>query len=169
MALALGLPRDFPSRDALVILTFGVVLFSLLFQGLTIGGLLKRLGLRVGDRHSAEFQRLVALRLGALGALEELERRAAQGSLGRAEVAEVREEYERRLRAAEEKAAALRDGDPLHQRRREAAVRRLALLAERCALQEAESAGLLDSETVQPLLKRINADLAGLQLVMYEH
>jgi CPA1 family monovalent cation:H+ antiporter len=169
MALALGLPGDFPSRETLVLLTFGVVLFSLLFQGLSIGALLKRLGLRAGDRQSAEFQRLVALRLGSLGALEELERRAAQGSLGRAEVAEVREEYERRLRSAEEKAAALHEGDPRHQRRREAAVRRLALLAEKSALQEAEAAGLVDSETVRPLLSRINADLAGLQLSLHEH
>lgn len=169
MALALGLPRDFPNRETLVVLTFGVVLFSLLIQGLSIGGLLKRLGLRAGDQHSAEFQRLVALRLASLGALEELERRAAQGTVGREEVAEVQAEYERRLRAAEEKAAALHEGDPRHQRRREAAVRRMALLAERCALQDAESAGLIDSETMRPLLQRINGDLARLQSELHEH
>ncbi|MBX9879976.1 MAG: Na+/H+ antiporter [Candidatus Obscuribacterales bacterium] len=36
MALALSLPPDYPERDILVVLTFGVVLFTLLVPGLTI-------------------------------------------------------------------------------------------------------------------------------------
>lgn len=45
MALVLALEPKFPQRDSLVAATFGVVLFSLLAQGLTIGPLLRRLGL----------------------------------------------------------------------------------------------------------------------------
>jgi len=45
VALALGLPTDLVGRDTLVAITFGVVLFSLLGQGLTIPTLLRRLGL----------------------------------------------------------------------------------------------------------------------------
>ena len=43
MALALSLPLDFPKREALVVLTFGVVLFTLLVKGLTIEPLARRL------------------------------------------------------------------------------------------------------------------------------
>jgi CPA1 family monovalent cation:H+ antiporter len=46
MALALGLPMEFPHRETVVAMTFGYVLFSLLVQGLTVGGLIGRLGLR---------------------------------------------------------------------------------------------------------------------------
>ena len=49
MALVLTLSLDFPFRDTLVAMTFGVVVFSLIFQGVSIGALLKRLGLCVED------------------------------------------------------------------------------------------------------------------------
>lgn len=45
MALALSLPADFPQREALVVVTFGVVLFTLIVKGLTIELLVKRLKL----------------------------------------------------------------------------------------------------------------------------
>jgi CPA1 family monovalent cation:H+ antiporter len=45
LAAALSVPGEVADHDLLVILTFGVVLFTLLVQGLTIGPLLRRLGL----------------------------------------------------------------------------------------------------------------------------
>lgn len=45
MALALSLPLDFPQREAVIVLTFGVVLFTLLVKGLTIEPLVKVLGM----------------------------------------------------------------------------------------------------------------------------
>ena len=44
LALVLGLPADFPQRDAVVTVTFGVVAFSIFAQGLTMTPLLRRLG-----------------------------------------------------------------------------------------------------------------------------
>jgi CPA1 family monovalent cation:H+ antiporter len=43
LALALGLPADFPQRDSVVTVTFGVVAFSIFAQGLTMTPLLRRL------------------------------------------------------------------------------------------------------------------------------
>jgi CPA1 family monovalent cation:H+ antiporter len=45
IALALGLPHDTPSRAVLVDMAFGVVLFTLIAQGLSLSLLVKRLGL----------------------------------------------------------------------------------------------------------------------------
>lgn len=45
IALALSLPMGFSGRDEVLLLTFSVVLFSLLVQGLTIKPLVKKLGL----------------------------------------------------------------------------------------------------------------------------
>lgn len=45
IALALSLPTTFEGRDDILVLTFSVVLFSLLVQGLTIKPLVKKLGL----------------------------------------------------------------------------------------------------------------------------
>jgi CPA1 family monovalent cation:H+ antiporter len=45
LAAALSLPADFPYRQQLLAMTYGVVLFTALAQGLTIGPLVRRLGL----------------------------------------------------------------------------------------------------------------------------
>jgi len=45
MVLALSLPRDFSHRDMILHVTFGVVLLTLVVQGLTIKPLLRRVGL----------------------------------------------------------------------------------------------------------------------------
>jgi CPA1 family monovalent cation:H+ antiporter len=45
LAVALSLPVSLPQRDLLLTLTFGVVLFTLLVQGLSVRPLLDRLGL----------------------------------------------------------------------------------------------------------------------------
>ncbi|TGB05137.1 cation:proton antiporter [Halobacillus salinus] len=45
IALALSLPLEFDGREEVLLLTFSVVLFSLLVQGLTIKPLVKKLGL----------------------------------------------------------------------------------------------------------------------------
>lgn len=45
IALALSLPETFAGRDSVLVLTFSVVLFSLLVQGLTIKPLVLKLGL----------------------------------------------------------------------------------------------------------------------------
>lgn len=44
IALALSLPPDFQEKETILLLTFSVVLFSLLFQGLTIKSLVRKLG-----------------------------------------------------------------------------------------------------------------------------
>lgn len=45
LAAALSLPSDFPYRQQLLAMTYGVVLFTVLAQGLTIAPLARRLGL----------------------------------------------------------------------------------------------------------------------------
>jgi CPA1 family monovalent cation:H+ antiporter len=46
MVLALSLPADFPQRNLLIAMTFGVVVLSILVQGLTIASMLRRLNIR---------------------------------------------------------------------------------------------------------------------------
>lgn len=60
MALALSLPLNFPSREALIVITFGVVLFTLLVQGLSLGPLVKLLNIIPKRNALAEYQILRA-------------------------------------------------------------------------------------------------------------
>ena len=50
VAMALSLPADIPQRDLLQEITFGVVLFTLLVQGTTVGRVIDRSIKRDGDR-----------------------------------------------------------------------------------------------------------------------
>ncbi len=54
LALVLGLPRGIPEREAVVTVAFAVVAFSVVVQGLTIGPLMKRLGIVPGRQSGGE-------------------------------------------------------------------------------------------------------------------
>ncbi|WP_018665086.1 cation:proton antiporter [Heyndrickxia acidiproducens] len=60
VALALSLPRTFTGREDIIVLTFSAVLFSLLFQGLTIKTLVKKLGIIENASHIGEYEELAA-------------------------------------------------------------------------------------------------------------
>ena len=57
MALALSLPLNFPEREALMDLTFGVVLFTLLVPGLTVEPLFRLLGMAPKQDTLTQYQR----------------------------------------------------------------------------------------------------------------
>jgi CPA1 family monovalent cation:H+ antiporter len=60
IALVLSLPRAVESRDTLVALVFGCVLFSVIVQGLSIRPLLSRLGLTRRSKKQRQFEEALA-------------------------------------------------------------------------------------------------------------
>jgi Na+/H+ antiporter len=74
LAAALALPLDFPRRNLILLLTFAVILATLVLQGLTLPTLIRRLGVRGDD--GAEEQEELRARLtatdAALARLQEL-------------------------------------------------------------------------------------------------
>lgn len=60
IALILSLPRNFPGREDILIIAFSVVLFSLVFQGLSIKPLLSRLGVTKNEEGFAEYKSIIA-------------------------------------------------------------------------------------------------------------
>jgi CPA1 family monovalent cation:H+ antiporter len=76
MALALSLPHEFPQRELIIVVTFGVVLFTLLVPGLTMEPLVRVLQISA-DKSFATYQRLKAQLMVNILALELLERKQA--------------------------------------------------------------------------------------------
>jgi Na+:H+ antiporter len=70
LALVLSLGREFPHREQILAMTFGVVAFTLIVQGLTIKPLLRMLGL--GTSKEDEYERARVRRIAASSALAEL-------------------------------------------------------------------------------------------------
>jgi monovalent cation/hydrogen antiporter len=54
LAAALALPEDFPQRNLILFVTFGVILATLVLQGLSLPGLIRRLGLHRDDSEAQE-------------------------------------------------------------------------------------------------------------------
>lgn len=164
MALVLGLSRSFPQRDTLVAATFGVVLFSLLVQGTTIGPLLKRLNL-AGEpiQEPKERRRLASEILACQAALAELERLRTGEAHPNWSIELLVQDYRTRLRLLEE---ALDSVHPDHREFRETqfnSARRSLLVAEKSAYHEAERKGWLDEEDWRQISARIDAELVALQ------
>jgi len=101
MVLAISIPETFPQRDLLITMTFGVVILSILIQGITVGPTLRWLGLhrRRGD-HTGYLGTQLAL-LTAHSALDDVDRTGsmviAEESMRRA----LSDEYDDRLARAE--------------------------------------------------------------------
>ncbi len=111
MALVLSLPRnalDPATREMLILMVFGVVLFSLLAQGLTMPWLLKLLGLgaRLPDELK-DYHRLKAGMITAREALSRLEGWVEGGKIAPVTATKVRQELEEEVRKIESDLEAL--------------------------------------------------------------
>lgn len=81
MALALSLPLTFPDREAIINMTFGVVLFTLLVPGLTMEPLVRFLGMAPKEEKLNKYQEYKALMLVYRHELKELATLKEEGKI----------------------------------------------------------------------------------------
>ena len=163
MVLVLSLPRGFPNRDLLVTMTFGVVLISILIQGLTMSPLLRWLGVVArGDSHEGvdlARGRLMA----AYAGLEALDRMSSGISTA---VPKLREEYHERIKAIQEDIGKM-EPDPGHLMDQEAKwARRHLLLVEKNRVIDAFQEGRLSQQVYEKLLGDIDARLLEVETLI---
>jgi len=73
MALALAIPKEYEYRDMILMMTFGVVGFSLIVQGLSIASLLKLFKIGGKDKNLQKYEYEKGKLIAINGALEDLE------------------------------------------------------------------------------------------------
>lgn len=149
MVLILTLPSDFAGRSMLVTLVFGVVALSLFVQGLTMGPLLRRLGLLEGKSRHDAYERARAASVMTRRALEQLEALERDGLVEPKVSERLRGWYQGRLDQADQDARAALGSAQVVEQLAEA-LRRLAE-AERRGLREAEHAAIVDVEIAEAL------------------
>ncbi len=162
MVLVLALAPDFPHRELLVHMTFGVVLLSILVQGLSMEPLLKRLGLigRQSDRQAYEMEKGKTRALQA--ALDELNKMAANKTIHPDVARELMSSYQRRLEEAEEHIRRLHiEKAELRREERMSATRHM-LRVEKDALVRAIHQGHIGADAGMKLLTEIDARLLAL-------
>lgn len=163
LALALSLPLTLPDEDRLELMVFGVVLFSLVAQGLTIKPLLARLGIRRSTPEEHQYQRHIARLHAYRQALREIQRELREGILPKEAAEPIRAEYERALRHEDQALEALRDRVKARRAEDEQRARRQALLAEQTALLDLWEENQLSSENLRSLLDEVDEELSELE------
>ncbi|MGH7533259.1 MAG: cation:proton antiporter, partial [Gemmatimonadales bacterium] len=111
IVLALSLPRDLPHRDQLVVMTVGVVLASILVQGLTMAPLLRWLGLATSAGSRDHDRARAELRVSSL-ALREIEAMREGHTISPDDARRLSEPYHRRATQAQTRLEALQSADP---------------------------------------------------------
>ncbi len=163
MALALSLPVYIPYREEILAMTFGVAIFSLLAQGLTIGGLLRRLGLRTGDASEQLYEKLlgrIALNLTAADHMNELAReKAILPDLGR----RLASEYTERAMTAEAEMELIRIEGREAFKRLEREARLKGLNAGKSSLMDLYQRGSLSKEVYAELVREANKEIDDLK------
>jgi len=167
LAAALAVPvtvvggSPFPGRDLIVLVTFGVILVTLLLQGLTLPAVLR--WARLPDDGAEAVEQLLAERTATQAGLAALPTVAARLEISAAVEARVRADYEERLRHLADPV----DDDAEYDNGREEhdAYERLraALLADkRSAVVRLRDAGRIDDIVLRRVQSRLDAEEARL-------
>jgi Na+/H+ antiporter len=166
LAVALGLPYTlgndpFPERTVTIFFTFCVIFVTLVFQGLTLGPLIEKLGVTETSHRS---RRETTVRIRALEAgiarLNE-EESARKSPLEREIVDRVLDEYRQRIAVLRGKAA-LEEPDAARETRVDRSVQKQALAAEREQIAHMRRAGEIPDEIYRSI--EYDLDLATLRL-----
>jgi CPA1 family monovalent cation:H+ antiporter len=162
LAAALSLPTSLPQRNLLLTLTFGIVLFTILAQGLTMRPLLERLG--VGGEEGT--QRDVDLTLGRLRTIEAAAREVV--SLRRAHALDehlarrLLERYAVRRQELQERLDTVyHSSEALERQQEEAALRHLWQVQHEAA-RAAYVRGQLSRSALRELIAEIDAEMGRL-------
>lgn len=168
LALALSLPSDLPHREWVQLMAFGVVLFTLLLEGMTVGPLLRRLGLRPQRPLEAEYGRHTARLQSYQMALREVRQAERHGLLSADIAAGVRAEYELAIRREHEAIASIERGEtaegaPLDLSDQVREAHRQALVTEKDALLDLRRRGRLSEPSFRQLMGEVDQALAALE------
>lgn len=162
MVLALSLPPTFPNRDLLIATTFGVVVVSILVQGLTMAPLLRGLGVVRPGVGLTDYELNRGRLKAAQTVLTELDALSRRGALEAPVVESLRREYQGRVNEAEKTLRALHaERADLREDELRLARRRL-LMTEREQALDAYREGSLGREAYDRLVGDVDQRLLAL-------
>lgn len=168
MAMALSLPltlqngQPFPNRDLLQVMTFGVILFSLLVQALTMQPLLRRLGLMQGSLPLEEFEAIGVRRGMAAAALKEVERMSVVGDLAPDIAADLKQQYATQVETLDANLRNLHLRDEDLRRERVRAAKRRLIQIEKNVVRDRYLEGVISEEPMRRLLVDLDEQLHAL-------
>jgi Na+:H+ antiporter len=154
LALALGLPTGFPFRGQILAMTFGVVAFTIVVQGMSIRPLLRLLG--ITGVQEEEYDRARVRRAAVLAAQSQLDDLLRENRVSTAAYEALRGELEGRLDRAQKEMAELSLRNVHRVRDEVDQVRRRLRAAEKSSIEEALHEGLILPQTAAKMIDEVD-------------
>lgn len=161
MVLALSLPAHTPYRELILTISFGVVLVSLVVQGLTLGPLIRALRIAGVSSLQRRFEEQQLLMIRARAAQTEILSLMDAGILSKSAHERLRSRYQVTIAAAERELRRLGTENQDHMDAALASIRHRVLQIEKAAVLRAGREGLVSQEIAEESLIAINADLVA--------
>ncbi len=159
LALALSLPLTLQGASEIQFMAFGVVLFTLLVQGFSMGPLVRRLGLIERSDMQEEYERRHARAVASRASYEHLENRFRQGLLSDHVWKTLSPFLAEHSRHLADSVREVLTSDPSVEAEELDTARREALRAQRSALNSLRRDGVITEENYEQLVTEVDAAL----------
>lgn len=165
LALALSLPAAFgPERDRVILMSFGVVLFTLVGQGLTMDWLVHKLRLVVRSEAQQEYEKRHARALAAQASYDHLQHMHRDGLISSHTWRSLRPIIEQRVDALVDAVQETLNSAPELEVEEVTAARRESLRAQRSMIAKLRRDGVIHEDTYAELVSEIDIALdSGLE------
>jgi len=164
LAAVLGLPLDFPHRQTLLVMAFGVVLWSLVVQGITIQPLMVRLRLTQRSPERLEYERRRGQLMATRAAWRELQAMQRDGILSPSVWRALNRDYRRRGRELSASVGELLSRQQGLEQEELVDVWRRCMQRERGTLQDLLRRGLISEEAYRELATEVDRRLDRLAM-----
>ncbi len=162
LALALSIPADFGAeRQTLIEMTYGVVLFSLVVQGMSMGTLLSRLGITTKSDDEIEYERRLARARAADSGYQHLKSLSDDGLISAHTWRSIQPMLEQRMDALVGSVQEVVSESPELEAEEFETARKEMLRAQRSRLGTMRTSGALSDETYDELVAEIDQALTS--------
>jgi monovalent cation:H+ antiporter, CPA1 family len=151
MSLALSLPLDYPLREPIIIMCFGVVLFTLLVPGLTMEPLVKLMKVGQFDPRLANYSKLHVKLIIETESLAELSQLRAEGKIAGESADELEAEIRARIAQIEAKISDLHLADASLKELQKCEIKLRLLEKRKDTLLRLSKQGFLDEESSESI------------------
>ena len=163
IALVLSLPRDFKGREEILIIVFGVVLFSLIFQGLSIKSLLSYLGVNKKEEGFMEYEELIARSYQFESALTEIHKARKKLFITETAAEEIIKQYEQEQFELQDKMEKLFEKYPTLKDKQQSILQKHALYAQHEAIEILIKEDIISTEIAEQEHEYITDKLVKLE------
>lgn len=157
MALALSLPIDFPHRSLILAMAYGVVLFSLVIQGLSLGPAVQALHLTQSIGSQEEYEKNQGALLAARAVQDELGKMFSQGIISRSIYNQLNARYQGFVAKANRELRMLQERDPKLADKELQDLSRQMQNLERSIIRNALRDRIIGEEAAKAILEKLDA------------